>query len=216
MRDFAKRTSKNTNTRKKKSVFRSKKKSSQVISSKVIFFILSISLVLIATSFFYFRTDIESIKPESFLNNVTIDFPTSLMENSILIESSENEQLECEYFVQIGAYGNKKYALEAEKILENEIQNIRAELNAKLSALGVNIEKSPKRRSGKNNTRRTREATQELLSKVKDLIRQHPGITAGEISAQINETASPLLSRLKSEEHVKPTGKGRGTTWNLA
>ena len=100
--------------------------------------------------------------------------------------------------------------------LENEIQNIRAELNAKLSALGVNIEKSPKRRSSKNNTRRTKEATQELLTRVKDLIRQHPGITAGEISAQINETASPLLSRLKSEGHVRPTGKGRGTTWNLA
>ena len=100
--------------------------------------------------------------------------------------------------------------------LENEIQNIRAELNAKLSALGVNIEKAPKRRSSKNNTRRTKEATQELLTRVKDLIRQHPGITAGEISAQINETASPLLSRLKSEGHVKPTGKGRGTTWNLA
>ena len=100
--------------------------------------------------------------------------------------------------------------------LENEIQNIRAELNAKLSALGVNIEKSPKRRSSKNNTRRTKEATQELLTRVKDLIRQHPGITAGEISSQINETASPLLSRLKSEGHIRPTGKGRGTTWNLA
>ena len=46
------------------------------------------------------------------------------MENSILIESNKNEQLECEYFVQIGAYGNKKYALEAEKMLEEEIQNI--------------------------------------------------------------------------------------------
>jgi len=124
MKDFAKRTSKNTNTRKKKSVFRSNKKSSQVVSSKVIFFVLSISLVLIAISFFYFRTDIESIKPEITLNNVTIDFPTSLMENSILIESNKNEQLECEYFVQIGAYGNKKYALEAEKMLEEEIQNI--------------------------------------------------------------------------------------------
>ena len=100
--------------------------------------------------------------------------------------------------------------------LENEIQNIRAELNTKLSALGVNIGKAPKRRSGKNNTRRTKEATQELLTRVKDLIRQHPGITAGELSAQINETASPLLSRLKSEGHVRPTGKGRGTTWNLA
>jgi len=46
------------------------------------------------------------------------------MENSILIESNENQELECEYFVQVGAYGNKKYALEAEKILESEIQNI--------------------------------------------------------------------------------------------
>ena len=124
MKDFAKRTSKNTNTKKKKSVFRSNRKSSQVVSSKVIFFILSISLILITTSFFYFRTDIESIKPEMTLNNVTIDFPTSLMENSILIESNENQELECEYFVQVGAYGNKKYALEAEKILESEIQNI--------------------------------------------------------------------------------------------
>ena len=124
MKDFAKRTSKNSNTRKKKSVFRSNRKSSQVVSSKVIFFVLSISLILIATSFFYFRTDIESIKPEITLNNVTIDFPTSLMENSILIESNKNQELECEYFVQVGAYGNKKYALEAEKILASEIQNI--------------------------------------------------------------------------------------------
>jgi len=100
--------------------------------------------------------------------------------------------------------------------LENEIQNIHAELNAQLSALGVNVVKVPKRRSSKNTSRRTKEETQELLSKVKDLVAQHPGITAGEITEQINETASPLLSRLKSEGHVKPTGKGRGTTWNLA
>ena len=127
-----------------------------------------------------------------------------------------------EFLSQLDSFKeNKAVEIKAEykdKItaLENEIQNIRAELNTKLSALGVNIEKAPKRRSGKNNTRRTKEATQELLTRVKDLIRQQPGITAGEISAQINETASPLLSRLKSEGHVTPTGKGRGTTWNLA
>ena len=127
-----------------------------------------------------------------------------------------------EFLSQLDSFKEKKAVeIKAEykdKItaLENEIQNIRAELNTKLSALGVNIEKAPKRRSGKNNTRRTKEATQELLTRVKDLIRQQPGITAGEISAQINETASPLLSRLKSEGHVRPTGKGRGTTWNLA
>ena len=32
--------------------------------------------------------------------------------------------LECEYFVQIGAYGNKKYALEAKSMLQAEIQKI--------------------------------------------------------------------------------------------
>ena len=127
-----------------------------------------------------------------------------------------------EFLSQLDSFKeNKAVEIKAEykdKItaLENEIENIRAELNAKLRALGINIEKSPKRRSSKNNTRRTKEATQELLTRVKDLIRQHPGITAGEISAQINETASPLLSRLKSEGHVRPRGKGRGTTWNLA
>ncbi|MDA7531879.1 hypothetical protein N8512_02225 [Akkermansiaceae bacterium] len=135
-----------------------------------------------------------------------------------LLELSTNP----EFLSQLDSFKEKKAnQIKAEykdKItaLENEIQNIRAELNTKLSALGVNIEKAPKRRSSKNNTRRTKEATQELLTRVKDLIRQQPGITAGEISAQINETASPLLSRLKSEGHVRPTGKGRGTTWNLA
>ena len=124
MRDFAKRTSKKKSVSGKKSVFRSSKKSTQVIPNKAIFFVLLIAVGLVITSFFYFRTDIKSIKPEATLNNVTIDFPTSLMENSILIESNKNEQLECEYFVQIGAYGNKKYALEAEKMLEEEIQNI--------------------------------------------------------------------------------------------
>ena len=105
-----------------------------------------------------------------------------------LLELSTNP----EFLSQLDSFKEKKAnQIKAEykdKItaLENEIQNIRAELNAKLSALGVNIEKSPKRRSSKNNTRRTKEATQELLSRVKDLIRQNPGITAGEISAQVN------------------------------
>lgn len=100
--------------------------------------------------------------------------------------------------------------------LEKEIQDTHAELNAKLRALGVNVMKETKRRSSKNTSRRTKEATQELLSRVKNLVAQNPGITAGEITGQINETASPLLSRLKSEGHVKPTGKGRGTTWHIA
>jgi cell division protein FtsN len=41
------------------------------------------------------------------------------MEDSVLIETNNfSDDLECEYFVQIGAYGNKKYAYEAVKILD--------------------------------------------------------------------------------------------------
>ena len=46
------------------------------------------------------------------------------MENSVLIESTEENKVNCEYYVQIGAYGNRKYAEEAEKMLKNEIDNI--------------------------------------------------------------------------------------------
>ena len=57
---------------------------------------------------------------------MTINFPTSLINEGILIESQSPDQkpLLCEYFVQVGAYGNKKYALEAENMLKSEIQNI--------------------------------------------------------------------------------------------
>ena len=41
------------------------------------------------------------------------------MENSVLIETNDfSDTLECEYFVQIGAYGNKKYAYEAVEFLD--------------------------------------------------------------------------------------------------
>ena len=125
MRDYAKRnSSKRNNIRSKKTVFRSKKKNISVISDKLLLGLLLMSATLAAVSFMYFDTDIDVIEPRKNLNNITIDFPTSLIKNSILIESSQKESfMSCEYFVQIGAYGNKKYALEAKEIL-NEINLI--------------------------------------------------------------------------------------------
>ena len=59
------------------------------------------------------------------MNSITIDFPTSLLKDSILIESDLSiNNLQCEYFIQIGAYGNKKYALEAKTMLEGIVENI--------------------------------------------------------------------------------------------
>ena len=44
------------------------------------------------------------------------------MEDSVLIETNKlDDTLECEYFVQVGAYGNKKYAYEAVEML-NEVE----------------------------------------------------------------------------------------------
>ena len=125
MKDFANRNNKRNSNVKNKRVFRSKKTSTQTISSNTIIFLLIICFGLASVSFLYFKTDVISIKPEDSINSVTIDFPTSLKEDSILIESNENiSKMECEYFVQIGAYGNKKYALEAKSMLQAEIQRI--------------------------------------------------------------------------------------------
>ena len=120
MKDYAKRNSSiKNNINVKKTIFRSKKRSASVVSSNVLFGLLLISSMLAVISFTYFDTDIKSVVPRENLNNITIDFPTSLLENSILIESSDKDNfMSCEYFVQIGAYGNKKYAFEAKEILE--------------------------------------------------------------------------------------------------
>ena len=125
MKDFANLKTKKADSAKKKAVFSSRKPSVSTISSNTLIILLFLSFGLAATSIFYFKTDIVSIKPNNTSNSVTIDFPTSLMENSVLIEFNENNaMMECEYFVQVGAYGNKKYAIEAINILNEEINDL--------------------------------------------------------------------------------------------
>tara|TARA_B100000214_G_scaffold36859_1_gene23192 strand:- start:578 stop:1111 length:534 start_codon:yes stop_codon:yes gene_type:complete len=125
MKDFANIKQKRRKPKKKRTVFSSRKSSTRTISSNTLMVLLCISLGLAATSIFYFKTDVSSIKPGNVTNSVTIDFPTSLMENSVLIEfNEENVLMECEYFVQVGAYGNKKYAIEAVNILDDDISDL--------------------------------------------------------------------------------------------
>ncbi len=124
MKDFAGKNKKKKQ-RKNKSIFTLKRSSQQTISSKSITMILITSLAMISVAFFYLKTDVESIKRKDVSNSISINFPTSLLENPVLIEvADQTDSLECEYFVQIGAYGNKKYALEAENMLSNQISNI--------------------------------------------------------------------------------------------
>ncbi len=121
MRDYAKRnSSKRNHIKNRKIVFKSKKKNTSVVSSNLLLVIFFMAIMLSAISFMYFETDIETVEQRKNLNSITIDFPTSLIENSILIESEDKSSfMSCEYFVQIGAYGNKKYAYEAREILND-------------------------------------------------------------------------------------------------
>ena len=125
MKDFANVKGNKSKKTKRKTVFTSKKPSVNTISTSVILILIFISVGLASSSIFLFKTDVISIKTANTSNTVNIDFPSSLMENSVLIEfNEENNSLECQYFVQIGAYGNKKYALEAIKMLNSDIENL--------------------------------------------------------------------------------------------
>ena len=124
MKDFA--NLKNNKSKKvKKAVFTSKKSNLKTVSAKSLISLVLMSSSLIIISSLLFNTDVISIKSEKTTNSVNINFPTSLIEDSVLIElNREDDMFECEYFVQVGAYGNKKYAIEALNILSDEIINI--------------------------------------------------------------------------------------------
>ncbi len=126
MKDFANRKISKKRSNKSKQAFRSRRSTDNTISRSTIISMLAISAGLASISFFYFKTDVVSVKTQKTTNSVIIDFPSSLKEDSILIEiESEDESLGlCQYYVQIGAYGNKKYAMEAENMLKSDIQNI--------------------------------------------------------------------------------------------
>ena len=125
MKDFANIKKSKRKIIKKKSVFTSNRPLNRTISSSTILFLIIVSFSLVVTSMFYFKTDVISFKPESSTNSISIDFPSSLMENSVLIEfNEENSLMNCNYFVQIGAYGNKKYAIEAMNIINDDIKDI--------------------------------------------------------------------------------------------
>tara|TARA_B100000945_G_C20395129_1_gene604412 strand:- start:1080 stop:1613 length:534 start_codon:yes stop_codon:yes gene_type:complete len=125
MKDFANRKKIKIRSNKNKQTFGSKKSNDNSISKNTIVYLLSLAFFLAFISFFYFKTEVSSIKPKSAMNTVIIDFPSSLLEDRILIEEENiKDSLSCEYFVQIGAYGNKKYAIEAQDILKSEVQNI--------------------------------------------------------------------------------------------
>lgn len=126
MKDFANRKISKKRSNKSKQAFRSRRSTDNTISRSTIISMLAISAGLASISFFYFKTDVVSVKTQKTTNSVIIDFPSSLKEDSILIEiESGDESLGlCQYYVQIGAYGNKKYAMEAENMLKSDIQNI--------------------------------------------------------------------------------------------
>ena len=86
----------------------------------------------------------------------------------------------------------KEYQAKIAK-LDAEAKQLKNELDKQLSTLGI---ESPKAKPSKGTTRvrRTKEQTEEVLGKIQALLKKTPGITAGEISMSIGESASPFLN----------------------
>ncbi len=119
MKDFANVKRNKSKKTKRKTVFTSKKPSVRTISASAILILIFIGVGLAFSSIFLFKTNVISIKNVNTSNTVNIDFPSSLMENSVLIEfNEENNSLECQFFV------NRKYALEAIKMLNSDIESL--------------------------------------------------------------------------------------------
>ena len=75
MRDFANLSSSKKNKRKK---YKTKHSQAASIEFPNVIFLISISIICIFGSFFYFDTNVEEVRPRSITNQVIIDFPERL------------------------------------------------------------------------------------------------------------------------------------------
>ena len=118
MKDFANLSSSKKNKRKKYKVKHSQAAS---IGFPNVIFLISISIICIFGSFFYFDTNVEEVRPRPITNQVIIDFPERLQNNLVLIESDFKsfDSGQCIFFLQVETYGIKKYANEALNIILN-------------------------------------------------------------------------------------------------
>ena len=82
MKDFAGKNKKKKQ-RKNKSIFTLNRSPQRTISTKTITLVFMVSVVLFSIAFFYLKTDVESIKRNDVSNSITINFPTSLLENPV-------------------------------------------------------------------------------------------------------------------------------------
>ena len=119
MKDFAGKNKKKKQ-RKNKSIFTLNRSSQRTISTKTITAVLMISILMLSIALFYLKTDVESIKREDVSNSIAINFTTSLLENPVLIEVTE--EIDLDIVVPVNAI--EKYAIEAENMLSNQIPNI--------------------------------------------------------------------------------------------
>ena len=118
MKDFANLSSSKKNKRKK---YKTKHSQTASIGFPNLVFLISISIICIFGSFFYFDTSIEEVRPRPISNQVVIDFPERLQNDLVLIESDFKNfnSGQCIFFLQVETYGIKKYANEALDIILN-------------------------------------------------------------------------------------------------
>ena len=115
MKDFAPKISSNRKKSKKnKTIFRTKNRSKPVFAKKIIISLLVTSLLTIFTSFYLFDTNLEIFEPSPLSENrVSITFPESLKEETVLVEIEEVlDKSDCLFLLQVEAYGKEEFASE--------------------------------------------------------------------------------------------------------
>ena len=115
MKDFAPKISSNRKKSKKnKAIFRTKNRSKPVFAKKIIISLLVTSLLTIFTSFYLFDTNLEIFEPSPLSENrVSITFPESLKEETVLVEIEEVlDKSDCLFLLQVEAYGKEEFASE--------------------------------------------------------------------------------------------------------
>ncbi|MFL2725747.1 MAG: SPOR domain-containing protein [Gammaproteobacteria bacterium] len=115
MKDFAQRVNKKKKKDKSnKTIFRSKNRQKPVFRTGTITSLFIASFIVISISFYLFDTNLEIFKPSPISeNNVSITFPEKLKDQTVLIEIEEViNKSDCEYLLQVEAYGKEKFASE--------------------------------------------------------------------------------------------------------
>ena len=114
MKDFAKKHPVNKPKRKRvKTSLRAKRELNQPLKIKHLFFIIGFTALVLFSSYYLLKTDVKNLRGGVVNPKIEFLYPSDLERDTVLIELEGIIKAEdCEYLLQIEAYGRRIYAQE--------------------------------------------------------------------------------------------------------